>query len=129
MLHHRHIRLTVPLKRSFCLYQLRRLTEWFGINGVVLQRVQYYLTGRSQLLLLWSEESPFMLMTHKSTHKYTTVVHCSTKLYAGNSAWIAVAQTAKQISTKSNTNKVQITNKNIILFNLTANYLVQQQFI
>ena len=29
---------------------LSRLTEWFGINGVVLQCVRSYLTGRSQLV-------------------------------------------------------------------------------
>ena len=27
-----------------------RLTEWFGIDGVVLQWVRFYLTGRSQLV-------------------------------------------------------------------------------
>ena len=29
---------------------LSRLTEWFGIDGVVLQWVRFYLTGRSQLV-------------------------------------------------------------------------------
>ena len=29
---------------------LSRLTEWFGIDGVVLQWVRSYLTGRSQLV-------------------------------------------------------------------------------
>ena len=29
---------------------LSRLTEWFGIDGMVLQWVRSYLTGRSQLV-------------------------------------------------------------------------------
>ena len=34
--------------RNFKLFS--RLTEWFGIDGVVLQWVRSYLTGRSQLV-------------------------------------------------------------------------------
>ena len=35
---------------------LSRLTEWFGIDGVVLQWVSSYLTGRSQLVKVNGEE-------------------------------------------------------------------------
>ena len=51
---------------------LNKLTEWFGIDGVVLQWVRSYLTARSQLVevdgSLSTPHYVYMLMTHKSTH-------------------------------------------------------------
>ena len=59
---------------------LHRLTEWFGIDGVVLQWVRSYLTGRSQLVKIkWC-----------TVYSAIVIVRCSASLCVGSTSLSSV---------------------------------------